>query len=68
MIINCPKCEKPIAGNLRAEVRDANLPMGYNYSSIKALIVSCPMCSTVLGTTIEPIALKTDIVNAIKKG
>lgn len=66
MPFTCPECEKPIIGQLRAEVRDASLPMGYNYSTIKTLVVSCPMCTKVLSATIEPIALKADIVSAIK--
>ncbi len=67
MIVKCPKCEKAIVGDLKAEVKNASLPIGYNYSSIKTLVVSCPQCQTILGTTIEPIALKTDIVKALKK-
>jgi hypothetical protein len=63
----CPKCDRAITGDLKAEVRDAKLPIGYNYSSLKTLVVSCPYCQTALGVTIEPIALKTDIVNAIKR-
>lgn len=65
MAVKCPKCEKLVVSALRAEVTEAKLPAGFNYASLKMLVISCPLCSTILGTSIEPLAFKSEIVNGV---
>ncbi|MEY9719779.1 hypothetical protein ABIA22_002269 [Sinorhizobium fredii] len=60
----CPKCEK-IVPHLRLEGLDANVAFGAG--GWKAITLCCPFCSTILSAAIDPIAVKADIVNAIKK-
>lgn len=59
----CPKCERPV---LRANLHaiDVGVPFGTTW---KGVSYNCPNCGTVLSVGIDPIAIKTDIVNAIKK-
>lgn len=64
--MKCPKCEAMLT-SFRAEVIDASLPPGYNFTSMKVVGVTCPHCYTILGTTIEPIALRTDVAKAVVK-
>lgn len=65
MAVKCPKCEKLVVSSLRAEVTEAKLPAGFSYSTLKMLVISCPLCSTILGTSIEPLAFKTEVVNGV---
>ncbi len=58
---NCPKCgEKVFALNFNS-VTASNLE-GHRWT---ALTYQCPLCSTVLGCQIDPIALKNDIVREL---
>lgn len=60
----CPKCEKFVP-YLKIEGLDAKEP--FATSGWKAITLLCPSCSTVLGASIDPIAIKTDIVNSLKR-
>jgi hypothetical protein len=59
----CPKCDtritRVIAGHTTAEV-----PMGSSWNSI---VYECPNCHALLGVQIDPIALKTDIIEELFK-
>lgn len=58
----CPKCEKTLLG-VNIEELD-----GYvrGRSSLRCIAYSCRSCNTVLSVEVDPIALKTDIVNSLK--
>lgn len=60
----CPKCEKTVT-RLKLEGLDATV--GVAGSSWKAITLLCPSCNTVLGASIDPIAIKTDIINSLKR-
>lgn len=57
----CPKCEKIISSLNLSEV-ESNIFIGTKWRTVT---YNCPHCSTVLGCQIDPIAIKTDIVNEI---
>ena len=58
----CPKCEKPVL-RLKINGIDGQVPFG---ASWKCITLSCPLCNTVLSAQIDPVAIKSDIVNALK--
>ena len=60
----CPKCEKTIS-SVKIEAVDGLIGFQKKYHCVSYL---CPSCSTVLSAQIDPIAIQTDTVNAIKKG
>jgi hypothetical protein len=57
----CPNC-----GNLVSQVSidgvEGRLSMGQSFNM---LTYNCPGCQTVLGVQMDPIAVKTDTVNAL---
>ena len=57
----CPKCEAPVLHVNIAEVT-ASAFMGKQWRAIK---YCCPSCGCVLSVAIDPIAVKTDIVEEI---
>ena len=61
MIGKCPKCDKLVT---RANINEieASAFMGTNWRTVT---YSCPLCNTILGCQIDPIAIKTDIVEEI---
>ncbi len=59
----CPYCGKNVL-SLRINGVDASATMGTRWN---ALTYNCPSCQAVLGCQIDPIAIKTDILNEIKK-
>ncbi len=59
----CPKCEK-ILTNVR--IADVDCKTGIGGRSWRGISYSCPFCSTIISIQIDPIAIKTDTVNAIK--
>lgn len=58
----CPKCEKSLMGVNIEEVD------GYvrGQSALRCVAYSCRSCNTVLSVQIDPIAVKTDIINSVK--
>jgi hypothetical protein len=57
----CPKCDKVVGHVNLAEVTASAL-FGKQWRTLK---YCCPNCQCVLGVQIDPIAIKTDIVDAI---
>lgn len=59
----CPGCGQIV---LRATLHgiDIDYPFGTTW---KGVTYNCPSCSTVLSVAIDPIALKTDIINGVVK-
>jgi hypothetical protein len=57
----CPKCEANVTRVNLTEIT-ASAFMGKQWRTVK---YSCPHCNTILGVQIDPIAIKTDIVEAI---
>jgi hypothetical protein len=62
----CPSCSKTFT-NFRAEPVNADLAPGSNYASLRVVSFQCPHCRVVLGVSPDPIAMRTDIVNAVKR-
>lgn len=57
----CPKCEK-ILTHVNIEGVDGHV----NFRSTwKCVSYVCPYCQTVLGTQIDPLAIKTDVINGV---
>ncbi len=54
----CPKCQQPV-GSLRGDA----LEVTFISESYKAATYSCPACNTIISAEIDPIALRSDIVN-----
>ena len=57
----CPKCQE-IVDSVRIEDVDINLGPGMNWRGVS---YCCPSCDTVLSVQLDPVALKTDIINVI---
>ncbi|OEZ46721.1 hypothetical protein JAB1_46590 [Janthinobacterium sp. MP5059B] len=58
----CPYCDQQI-GSLTIQT-----PTGYAAGgSWKCITLNCPKCHKVLSAQIDPIAIKTDTINAIKQ-
>lgn len=60
----CPKCENLVT-RINLHGVQASVPFGTVWNSIT---YNCPSCNTVLGVSIDPIAIKADIVAEILKG
>lgn len=58
----CPKCDNPVHS---VNISKANGVVGLQ-TRWKCITFSCQTCNSVLGVQIDPIAIKTDIVNAIR--
>ena len=58
---NCPSCQKTVL-NCRISEMDGTVFMGRTWRTIS---FNCPMCNTILGVQIDPIAVKTDVVNEL---
>ena len=59
----CPSC-KGVVTALRGTPVDVEFP-GQGY---KAVTYNCSLCNTVLGCAIDPIALRTDVVEMTTPG
>lgn len=59
----CPKCETTITS---VRIEDVDVKVGFQ-SRWKGVSFCCPSCSVVLSVAIDPIAIKTDIINALKR-
>lgn len=59
----CPKCENTV--NVRYRGVSAQQKNGMN--KIPVVSFCCSQCDTILGVETDPIALKNDIVNALKR-
>jgi len=59
----CPKCEKLLT---RVKAEDVAIEAGSKQWN--GISYSCPFCSVILNVSIDPIALKTDIVREVCDG
>jgi hypothetical protein len=59
----CPYCGKYIK-SLRIDGLKASAPLSMTW---KAITYNCPLCNMILGCQIDPIAIKTDIINELEK-
>lgn len=57
----CPKCQAHVGRANLADITVGN-PLNKQWNGIA---YTCPSCSTILSVAIDPIAIKTDIVNEI---
>lgn len=57
----CPKCEKTVSS---VTIEDIDVRAGFQ-SRWRGISYCCPSCHTVLGVQIDPVALKTDIIDGI---
>lgn len=55
----CPTCKASVT---RLEISGVVASAGVGKKSFNAITYNCPMCHSVLGCEIDPIALKTDTV------
>jgi len=60
----CPKCDQIVSRANLNEI-EASAFMG---TSWRTITYNCPHCSTILGCQIDPVAIKTDIVEEILEG
>ena len=58
----CPKCEKVLT-SVKIEKIDVALNLQSKWLGVSYV---CPHCSTILSVGIDPIALKTDLVNELR--
>ena len=59
----CPKCEQPVL-TAKISIIQASVPMGKQW---KTIAFCCESCLTVLGVQIDSIAIRTDLINALKQ-
>lgn len=59
----CPHCNA-IISRLNLEEMASSALFGQEWRTIAYL---CPMCQKILNTQIDPIAIRTEIINAIKQ-
>jgi hypothetical protein len=60
----CPKCGK-ITGNVN--IKDVNVNAGIGRNQWRGIAYTCPFCQAILSVAIDPIAIKSDIVDEILK-
>lgn len=58
----CPKCDQMITF-----VRLDDIDVRGSQKNWLGVSYQCPLCSTILSVSIDPIAVKTDLVNAVVK-
>lgn len=59
----CPKCEKTLT---HLDGQSIDIHVG-GKNAWKGATFACPWCKSVLSAGIDPIAMKNDIVNSLKK-
>jgi hypothetical protein len=58
----CPKCDKELS-----ELNVKPIPAKTNNGGTwKAIVLTCPSCSSILGTQIDPQAMDIDLLNKIR--
>jgi hypothetical protein len=58
----CPKCGKLIG---TVNIKDITVNAGINRNRWNGIAYMCPFCQAILSVAIDPIALKSDIVDEI---
>lgn len=56
----CPKCDK-----VMLSVKINNIDARATQMTWKAIAYTCPHCSSLLSVSIDPVAIKADIINSI---
>jgi hypothetical protein len=59
----CPKCEKLLTS---VKIEPIDVQQGFQ-TAWHGVSLSCPWCRAILSVSIDPIAIKTDIVNEVVK-
>ena len=59
----CPKCEKDV-GRLNMTALSGGIPFGPQWNCVA---MTCPFCNVILSTAIDPIAIRSDLINALSK-
>jgi hypothetical protein len=62
MAAKCPHCDQMIS-RFNLEEMTSSALFGQEWRTIAYI---CPMCQKIISTQIDPIAIKTDIINAIR--
>jgi hypothetical protein len=57
----CPKCETTITS---VRIEDVDVQVGFE-PAWRGISYCCPSCGSVLSVQIDPVALKTDIINGV---
>ncbi len=57
----CPKCEKLVSN---VKIEELRVDVGY-LPAWKGVSYVCPWCNAIMSIQIDPVALKTDIVNEV---
>jgi hypothetical protein len=57
----CPKCETTVRNVV---IEDVDVHVGFT-PSWKGISYLCPSCRAVLSVAIDPVALKSDIINGV---
>lgn len=60
----CPGCNQVVAS---VEIEHVNVTQNFQ-NKWHGVSYACPHCATVLGVSLDPIALKTDIVQEVVRG
>lgn len=60
----CPKCDKVVSS---VTIEDIDVKVRFQ-SAWHGISYCCPYCKAILGVGIDPVALKTDTVNAVLQG
>lgn len=60
----CPKCGKNVQSLLIQEVKGDVVPMGASYHCIT---LRCRHCNTVLGAQVDPVKVRDDILDALRR-
>ena len=63
MSANCPKCDSSIS-----RVNLSDMPVHSGNKRYVGVAYTCPSCRSVLSVSIDPIAIKTDIVKEVLRG
>jgi hypothetical protein len=60
----CPKCGEVVT---RASVEDVDIVRSGGGAQFVGASIFCPHCNTILGLSVDPLALKRDIVREVVK-
>jgi hypothetical protein len=60
----CPKCEQPI-GHIKGEPIEIRVTTRDIY---KGVSYCCPLCRSVLGVQMDPLAVNQNLLNQMRKG
>ncbi len=61
----CPKCENTV---LYVNAENVEIRTGAGGETWNGISYKCPLCETILSVSIDPVALKTDILSDVLRG